>query len=430
MLGTNINLNISSISNVPLGAYENFTFIVNGESFQTTKIVADLLSNKICRLHLNDPTLDSYTIITKQHGDFSIILELSNFKNKEISKSEIPFISEVFEELECNSFDFTDSDYEVITNDNVLKIINQNDKNMKLYSKYQDTSCHFIATHFYEMYKNNQTELLRLPEELIHKILTDTDLFLESEDQLFDFVTQLYFNNKEYASMIEYVQLQNVSVSYLKRFLEIFNFEDMTKGSWNSFINRLLLDPCTKYTIPKTKRYHNLIKIEYQFNNNFKGILNYIRSKTPNSIFKEIKITSSSLYNNDESYSPQNVIQYENPAVEFCTKSIKDSWICFDFINHLISPTHYKIRSCPFNKNSDHPKSWNIEGSNDGIKWELLDSQNNNSSLNGINLVSSFEIKNPESKKYRFLRMKQLESWRNNADYFNINCIEFYGELI
>lgn len=214
-----------------------------------------------------------------------------------------------------------------------------------------------------------------------------------------------------------------------EEFLNIFDFYYLTNDTWKSLNKRLLLDPTKAYKLPETKRYQKSIKIDYNFSNQFTGLLNHIRTKNPNSIFNEIKITSSSLYKNDEEYSPQNVIQYENSNVEFCTSSQKNSWLCFDFIDHQIEPNYYLIRACDYKKNSDHPKSWVIEGSNDDINWDLLDTQNNNSNLNGANFVASFSIKNPDSKKYRFLRMRQLESWCSNNDFFNINNIEFFGTL-
>lgn len=120
----------------------------------------------------------------------------------------------------------------------------------------------------------------------------------------------------------------------------------------------------------------------------------------------------------------------KNLNVEFCTYSQENSWICFDFIDHQISPSYYAIRSCNYKKNSNHPKSWIIEGSNDNINWDILDKHNNNAKLNGANLVASFSIQNTDSKKYRFLRMRQLKSWNPDADFFNIKNIEFFGTLI
>ena len=48
-------LKTSSIEEVPLQSYnKEFTFIVNGEEFYTSKVESDLLSAKINKIHLND----------------------------------------------------------------------------------------------------------------------------------------------------------------------------------------------------------------------------------------------------------------------------------------------------------------------------------------------------------------------------------------
>ena len=64
-------LEIKSILNVPLQIYEDdFTFFVNGEEIKTSRIIADLLSPKICLYHRTDPTMDKIIINTEHTGQF------------------------------------------------------------------------------------------------------------------------------------------------------------------------------------------------------------------------------------------------------------------------------------------------------------------------------------------------------------------------
>ena len=75
-----IKLKNSCIVNVPLHNYEkSFTFIVNGQEFKTSRIIADLLSPTLSKIHLNDPTVDIFTINAEHKGDFSHILDLATF---------------------------------------------------------------------------------------------------------------------------------------------------------------------------------------------------------------------------------------------------------------------------------------------------------------------------------------------------------------
>ena len=71
MISDNIQLKISSILNVPLCAYNEFSFIVNEKVYKTTQIISDLLSPKICQIHKSDPTANSFIIDTENKGDFS-----------------------------------------------------------------------------------------------------------------------------------------------------------------------------------------------------------------------------------------------------------------------------------------------------------------------------------------------------------------------
>ena len=62
-----MQLKTSCILTVPFQTYDaDFSFIVNGEEFKTSRFISDLLSPTICKMHLNDPTVDTYIINTKE----------------------------------------------------------------------------------------------------------------------------------------------------------------------------------------------------------------------------------------------------------------------------------------------------------------------------------------------------------------------------
>lgn len=101
-----ILLQTNSILQVPLNNYKSdFTFIVNNTEFLSTKLAADLISPKISKLHQVDITIDEYSINTKNQGNFQTFLDLLTFKSQKISESEIPFISEIIEELQTEKID-------------------------------------------------------------------------------------------------------------------------------------------------------------------------------------------------------------------------------------------------------------------------------------------------------------------------------------
>lgn len=66
-----IQLQTASILQVPFSKYEkNFIFIVNNKEFRTSRLIADLLSPTISKIHINDPTMKEFYINTKSNGDF------------------------------------------------------------------------------------------------------------------------------------------------------------------------------------------------------------------------------------------------------------------------------------------------------------------------------------------------------------------------
>ena len=112
-----------------------------------------------------------------------------------------------------------------------------------------------------------------------------------------------------------------------------------------------------------------------------------------------------------ELYQPSSAIEYENKSGGYYFHSKeddKDAWLCFDFKKHRIIPTNYTIRSFHALPNEGaHPKSWVIEGSNDNHDWTILDKQKDCPLLNGMNLVHTFSIENPEEKDFRFIILRK-----------------------
>ena len=91
-----IKLKYSVVQQIPFNYYSNdFTFIVNGEKYETNRFIADLLSMKIRHLHSIDQTIDQYTINTEQQGDFSHFLNLIKFNNYEMTSNELLFFASI-----------------------------------------------------------------------------------------------------------------------------------------------------------------------------------------------------------------------------------------------------------------------------------------------------------------------------------------------
>jgi hypothetical protein len=61
----------------------------------------------------------------------------------------------------------------------------------------------------------------------------------------------------------------------------------------------------------------------------------------------------------------------------------KNNWVCYDFKERRIVPTHYAIRTSADRPGGYHLRSWLIETSADGESWREVARQENNQQLNG-----------------------------------------------
>lgn len=164
----------------------------------------------------------------------------------------------------------------------------------------------------------------------------------------------------------------------------------------------------------------NIIK-QFKENEEFNGIINYIRTLHKNDIYNEINMTSSSIYNGRE---PNNVLNLDEDE-DFASDDKPNQWLCFDFKNHFIIPNYYTIKCrC----GHYYSRGWILEGSNDNSNWTKIDERSNISFPEDEKSFLSFKIENPTNQKFRFFRITATQPYNSNSDYFLIiESFEFFG---
>jgi hypothetical protein len=70
----------------------------------------------------------------------------------------------------------------------------------------------------------------------------------------------------------------------------------------------------------------------------------------------------------------------------------RNNWICYNFKERRIVPTHYTIRTDWGGKCSSHLKSWLVETSTDGENWREVAREEDNKQLNGEYFTATFPI--------------------------------------
>ena len=430
-----IKINPSCILTVPLHTYGNdFTFIVNGEEFKTSRLISDLISPIISQIHLNDPTISTFTINTSQRGDFSQILNLFNFRDNSISMNEVPFIAEVIEILGNDSIECQDGNKNTeITCDNVFQYIKDHERYGKFYSSRLSSEIDFISAHFYELCETQEEEFQQLTIETLSKIVSNDQIRLNSEDQLLKFINDLYRNDNKYSFLYENVLFENVSSETMKDFTATYDSRDMSRETWLHLSKRLekdikdeRTDNGQRYTQKSGKQFYASEQ------NKFNGIINYLREKSNGQIENEINFNASSNSNNSENYKPKVVTQFENDNNYFYTDGEQNAWLCLEFREHRIIPTDYTIRSWNYSQNDCHPRSWVIECSNDNSSWEIVDEEKDCSHLNGSKYVHTFKMNHPTNKEYKYIRMRITgPTWHSSTNYqLIINSFEIFGKII
>ena len=276
----------------------------------------------------------------------------------------------------------------------------------------------------FQLTKEKEEKLETLQYTTLECIFKNKKLKIESEDQLIRIINRLYQKNSEYSQFYEYVDFVNAEIGIINEFLSIFDIEDLTTGTWNKICRRFeheVMIPINE----KSKRF-SFKKQEIQFNGDgFDGIFNYMGKNSK--IEEEVEVTRSS---NGGGCRPIRLVNFDKSNNGLCTCSTKNEWICFELKKHKVIPKYYSIKTHGDGQNSYHPRTWVIEGSNDGKNWEKIDEQINCSYLNGRYCSHTFQIENLKQEEFNFIRMKLTDkNWRND-NYLCISAFELFGTLI
>ena len=191
-------------------------------------------------------------------------------------------------------------------------------------------------------------------------------------------------------------------------------------------------EPKTRYRNQSSNKF---TKIEYD-DDELKGIISKMKEKYGDDLCEkgEMKLSSGLSYEG----SVSNLIKYDKIHIDEYFRnsggdaSIKecDCWIEFDFVKHKVNLSSYTIGTSIYGSNGlYHAKSWRIVGSNDKSKWDLIDRQINNSSINGKYQQHRFLCENNQ-QFYRYIRYIQDDSWRSDRPRcIWLTCFEFFGSL-
>ena len=280
-----ICLDINVIKQIPFQKYKkDFTFIVDGTTFYTSRFEADLLSPLIRDLHFSNENLNSFSINTNNqfpNCNFSDFLSLLTFQPKTIDINLQLYFKYLFsvlgnrEESEKIQLQYNES----LSINNVIERIKQKQSSFPLNDMIEEIS--FASSHFKEI---NKEELKKLDESIIEMIIQNDNLKVKDEDSLLQFITELYLENSTRKYLFENVFFSNVSQNCINNFFNIFNLNDITPEIWQSIIKRT-----TNSKFDQKSRKLNEWKeksVFYKKGSNLNGIIKYLTKKVGGNIVK------------------------------------------------------------------------------------------------------------------------------------------------
>ena len=284
----------------------------------------------------------------------------------------------------------------------------------------------FISTHFYEIVDKYEEELLSLDDPILSLIVSNPKLCLKNEDQLLNFINQLYNKDPEFSNLYIF---ENISSKTMDDFLQIFDYNDINGNIWMSLSKRLSNKEKSSIYINRYKKNPNESKPKsflYDNKLEFNGIFKYLTTKTGGNIHDNgiIEITSNSI---NPPYHPKNLLN--QTSFYIIKDSIKDAWVCFDFKKMKIEISNYSLKSFFSSQDKSHIKSWVLEVSNDGENWDKIDEQTNYQGLNGANITKTFEVSKKTFSRYCRIRLTD-EYYGYPSCRLALNAIEFYGQII
>jgi myosin heavy subunit len=152
------------------------------------------------------------------------------------------------------------------------------------------------------------------------------------------------------------------------------------------------------------------------------GVISHLTKEHPGNIHDLgiVRLTSKSVWNTDRRYALRNVVDLTSQFV-FSSKNEPGQWVCWDFREMLIRPTHYTIASWLL-------KSWVVEGSMDGTVWREIDSKTNTRTFQDLETTTaSFVVEKPA--EFRFIRLTQTDKDHEGDHYLRLCAVEFFGTL-
>jgi hypothetical protein len=415
-------LSIQSLSHVPFYQYKcDFTFQVGSGHYSCPVFVAHFLSPKISRFHRVDPSLCEYVIETPdEESSFEEFLSLGYGSELVIAQHNSKFIRSICRELENTEIPILiDEQFDVdLTSENVWGQYQQK----KSFGFDYQKELTYLASHFDDF--SNSMRNFQIDD--LGEIFSHPSLEILSEDSLYEFLSRHIHMNIEFACLLEFVHFEFLSADTIQLFIED---SSMFLGMLNHAIwDRL----CCRLRLPVETRsvQYKSVARPLTVTNSLDGIVAYLTRIGGGNVhdLNVVHVTASSTYAHTAVCAPKNIADLQTDS-NFGSSNLPNQWICYDFRDMRIRPTHYTIKSCfDARVNDTNLKQWIVEVSDDGSQWTDIDSREFNNDLNGPSQIRSFPV--ADGAVCRYIRLRQTGKNHCGNHFLAFSAFEIFGTLL
>jgi hypothetical protein len=280
---------------------------------------------------------------------------------------------------------------------------------------------------------------------MIYTIISQGSLRLESEDSLYDFIRKGIETNREMFTLLEFVRWEYCSTDVMNDFFDVLSehLSEINASIWTSLCARLVLPNIIGKQFPPSVKKGGKFEVP-------DGIIAHLTRECRGNVHDRhvVDVTCGSFEketlganphsgarDNDPNYAAKNAADLEtdsrfSSAWRNSCEGIphtRNNWICYDFKERRIVPTHYAIRTNANGPGLWHLKSWLVETSADGENWREVAREENNRQLNGIWFTGTFPIAG--GGECRFIRLVNIGRNHYGTDCLFFSAWEIFGTL-
>jgi hypothetical protein len=284
--------------------------------------------------------------------------------------------------------------------------------------------CSDLSQHFKQSISIVSSNLKQIPFDFLkslsfstlESIFSSSTLKIPNEDFLFELISALVSEDKRFSRLFRFVYLPKVSGNLVKKVFMNIEVEDIDKDLLEFFKTKLFLDIPFDQNHSSSNRYEAATPIP---------IISSLRKQNPNFV----SVKASSFYSSEK--EAHHLL--DDDSTYAGTKNIENSSFTYSFPNHQIFISSYLVKSIPppkahlYDWRQRFLRNWKLEGSNDEILWDKIDSHSYDATLTQENPEATFACKT--SKAFKHLKITQTGPCSLNFHYFGLRYLEFYGTI-